>query len=484
MDLKILSCNIRGLNAIEKIDTVKDQIQRRKPVCVLIQETKMMKVCDWFINNLWGNNNNKWRIIPSRGLSGGIITIWDDTQLSCIDELIGPNSLSQKVKCRSDNFEWSLSNVYSPCEYDERLEFWVDMEDLIGWLSDACVLAGDWNATRRAAERNKEGGRTRSRRLFNEFLEQHPFIDLPLLGGKYTWSNMKTQPLLCRLDRILVSIAFAGKFPHLAQHLLSRSLSDHNPIMLTTTNIVRQKPSYKFEAYWLLNKNFLTNLQIWWSALSFTGAPSYVFSKKLQSLKFILKRWSKETYGGTQSLKNELNEKLYALNLLEEQGPLQQQDFIDRVEWKLKLQQISAENQRMLMSRDKAKHFIDGDDNTRYFHSLANGRRRKNTVHKLVINGHDNFCQQDIKKEFLEHFTKLFEDEHPIRPQLDNNEFTKIPLEDQVWMERLIEKDEVKQIIMHFKNDKSPGLDGYPIEFLKEAWDIIKIDLMAAVHEF
>lgn len=45
---------------------------------VAIQETKMMKVNDWLVNHIWGNDKNKWSMVPSAGLSRGLLTIWDE----------------------------------------------------------------------------------------------------------------------------------------------------------------------------------------------------------------------------------------------------------------------------------------------------------------------------------------------------------------------------------------------------------------------
>lgn len=89
-------------------------------------------------------------------------------------------------------------------------------------------------------ERKKYGGSKRNKRLFNEYMEEHNMVDLPLNGGLYTWSIMQPVALLCRLVRILVSPPFEGKFPLLTQTVLSRTLSDHSPIVLTTANIYRK----------------------------------------------------------------------------------------------------------------------------------------------------------------------------------------------------------------------------------------------------
>ncbi|OVA07626.1 hypothetical protein BVC80_8349g9 [Macleaya cordata] len=37
----------------------------------------------------------------------------------------------------------------------------------------------------------------------------------------------------------------------------------------------------------------------WWSNLDYEGRPSYTLAKKLQDLKFMIKSWSKDTFGNS-----------------------------------------------------------------------------------------------------------------------------------------------------------------------------------------
>ena len=58
--------------------------------------------------------------------------------------------------------------------------------------------------------------------------------------------------------------------------------------------------------------------------------------------------------------------------------------------------------------RSKAQFILEGDSNTRYFHSLANGRHRKKLIHSLsqdegMIEGHEQ-----LKSYITNYYKNLF----------------------------------------------------------------------------
>ncbi|XVF49611.1 hypothetical protein PTKIN_Ptkin04bG0027100 [Pterospermum kingtungense] len=72
---------------------------------------------------------------------------------------------------------------------------------------------------------------------FSDFIEGCSLVDLPLVGGTFTWCSNRSPPSFCRLDRFLVAVEFLEVFQGLVQNLLPRSLSDHNIISLENKEI-------------------------------------------------------------------------------------------------------------------------------------------------------------------------------------------------------------------------------------------------------
>lgn len=62
---------------------------------------------------------------------------------------------------------------------------------------------------------------------FSEFIHEHGFIDLPMEGGVYSWSNNHDPPSTTRLERFLVS-------PNWVEHFTTRVIGyfkDHYQII-------------------------------------------------------------------------------------------------------------------------------------------------------------------------------------------------------------------------------------------------------------
>lgn len=69
---------------------------------------------------------------------------------------------------------------------------------------------------------------------FCYFINANEFIDLPLSGVKFTWSNKQERAVSSRIDLFLISLDWEEHLPSVIQVALARGLSDHRPIKLST----------------------------------------------------------------------------------------------------------------------------------------------------------------------------------------------------------------------------------------------------------
>jgi endonuclease/exonuclease/phosphatase family metal-dependent hydrolase len=118
---------------------------------------------------------------------------------------------------------------------------------VLSWWDVLWCIGGDFNVTRFPSERS---GGDSAMMEFSDFISEQGLLDLPLVGGSYTWS-LSNPPMWSRIDRLFVSPELEAQFPRVQQKRLARLCSDHFPIILELGNVSRGKRLFKFENMWL-----------------------------------------------------------------------------------------------------------------------------------------------------------------------------------------------------------------------------------------
>jgi hypothetical protein len=109
----------------------------------------------------------------------------------------------------------------------------------------------------------------------------------------------------------------------------------------------------------------------------------------------------------------------------------------------------------------------EGDKCTKYFHSMANSRRRYNTIDSLMIDGTLSNNQVEISDHIVKFYQKLFSEQCRWRIRVDDLEFDQILEHEAGWLEREFDEVEVRKVVFAMTGDKAPGPDGFPIAFFK-----------------
>jgi len=67
---------------------------------------------------------------------------------------------------------------------------------------------------------------------------------------------------------------------------------------------------------------------------------------------------------------------------------------------------------------------------------------------------------------------------------LDGIAFNSLSLEEAAQLELPFEEREVLEVVKSMNRDKAPGLDGFPLAFFQDCWDLIKSDIMGVFTNF
>lgn len=70
------------------------------------------------------------------------------------------------------------------------------------------VVGGDFNMVLRRLERSDGGNPNGEEEEFKEVVDRLNLVDLPLMGGRWTWTNLRSSPSCSRITRFSISHDF------------------------------------------------------------------------------------------------------------------------------------------------------------------------------------------------------------------------------------------------------------------------------------
>jgi hypothetical protein len=88
---------------------------------------------------------------------------------------------------------------------------------------------------------------------FNDLMNKWGFMEIKDPTRTFTWSNNLADPILAKLDRILVTADWDTKYPLAKMKMLRRGVSDHCSLRIDFRGGGAQfeEPLFRFEKWWL-----------------------------------------------------------------------------------------------------------------------------------------------------------------------------------------------------------------------------------------
>jgi mannosylglycoprotein endo-beta-mannosidase len=112
--------------------------------------------------------------------------------------------------------------------------------------------------------------------------------------------------------------------------------------------------------------------------------------------------------GDSIKKKKELLNELEILEILEEDNILNGDQYARKGVIQATLMQIYEEEEAFWFERSSKKWLLEGDNNTAYFHRIANGRKGKNTMYSLKKDDVNIQGTTDLLEHALEYYKGLF----------------------------------------------------------------------------
>eukprot|EP00253_Pinus_taeda_P025504 PITA_25504 len=293
------------------------------------------------------------------------------------------------------------------------------------------------------------------------------------------------------LDRFLIKEPIYNNLPRIRQWVGSGGISDHQPIFLEAEDSSHKiKSPFKFIASWLLDPTYIQLVQNYWRTNPIRDDEdiSVGFVRKLTDLKHLTKNWAHQKRI-QDNLTLEEAEKVIAEFKESSIGtfpsPEKKVEYTSLIS---KRSQILKEREESWRLRSRAIWLLEGDANTKYYHKFANGRKIINTIWELKDeHGHQVSSQKNLARLATAHFRGIYKapaDVSILEIMRVIEHFPRfIEQDDSGELLKEVTMAELEATLKWFKKDKSPGLDGWTIEFYLAFFDLLGNDLLQIVED-
>ncbi|WKA08526.1 hypothetical protein VitviT2T_026242 [Vitis vinifera] len=425
-----------------------------------------------------------WRAINSKGAAGGVLVFWDNRVVDLLEVEEGIFSVSCLFKNCMDGMRWVFTGVYGPVCRRDREVFWEELGSIKGLWRDPWCVGGDFNMIRYPEERSRGGELSASMKRFTEVVEDLELRDYPLQGGLFTWRGGLNNQSQSRLDRFLVTDEWDRMFNGAMQGILARPVSDHSPILLEDGGLKRGPSPFRFENMWLEERGFMDQLKSWWGSLSFTGSLSFVLDAKLKALKGLLKTWNKEVFGVIETKKREALSQVVYWDTVENHSTLSLEDCEARKEAQEAYKTWVLREEISWRQRSRELWLKEGDNNTKFFHRMANAHSRRNWLSRLKVDDCWHTEELELKNSVVGAFNNLYSEEGGWRPGIEGLPFLRLNNCEAEGLEIPFSEGEVFVALSDLGKDKAPGPDGFTMAFWSFSWDLVKAEIMGFFKEF
>ncbi|KAL4637806.1 hypothetical protein ACB092_03G102900 [Castanea dentata] len=447
----LLSWNCQGLENPWTVRNLRKLVRDQAPTVSFLMETRLDR--EGFENNCGDLPFQNKMIVKKPNSGGGLALLW-------------------KTHVQLDIINYTENHILAKGPW-------------------CCI--GDFNAILQSLE--KLSRFPPSFKQMDEFrmtLDSCNLADLGFIGYKYTWNNKRPGEanIRERLDRAVANAEWRGEFPaSTVTHLFSHA-SDHRPLVLQIKewgNKSRMSRAFKFEESWLLWEDCERVVSEAWDNVGGAHIGLNKAKDKINKCGEELVAWgSTKVHPEAEEFK-ELQKKLEKLSMED----ASEGNGASILEASKKLDDLLLKQEIYWAQRSRISWLKHGDKNTKYFHSKASQRRRRNMI-QGIKDKHNNWVEEikDIAGVATKYFDNIFKlggcermDECLEAVQ------HKVNADMQEILSREYSADEIKVVLFQMGPIKALEPDGMNALFYKKFWHIVGDhivgdDVVAAVLDF
>lgn len=491
----MLSLNVRGVREPKKRREIFRWIKRFHNGAnniTFLQETHSTENDEKEWKSEWGSN-----IIFSHGTSnskGVAILLPINFNFTIENSKINNDGRKIVMNITHEENDYCLINIYAPTQdlENDQFQFFQDLNvDIENNLDKKLIVGGDFNLPLENIDKsNNLVNKSKAKTQLQQTMALYDIMDIWRVQNpgvkRYTWR--RSRPITqSRLDYWLIGADLCYDVSKC--DIMPSIKTDHSLItlkLIQTPDNARGKGLWKFNASLLCDLDYngyikgiidmhcvklkdMKNKSLKWELIKMEIRNATIVYSKTQA-------YLKHEYENDLNKEYQVTSKLVELNYSETRE-IQLTIIKNKLE---KINSIKTEGYRI---RARANFIENNEKGSKYFINLEKRNAKIKNITRIKL--HDNLettNKDTILQELANFYKKLYE-ESEYSDEYDNlflnDQIPKININEKNLCDMEISIDECSSALNKMKPNKSPGTDGFTVEFLKFFWEDIKF----LVHE-
>lgn len=496
-NINVSSLNVRGLNNVAKRNTIYTWIKENKFDIILLQETYFTKTNIAQCNKEW--KGDSFHSLSESSHSRGVSILLNKTlNYKILSSHSDKNGRIILINLELNNNEYTLVNIYAPNAVKDRIVFFQTLTNFINQHAlnkSKMFIGGDFNCVLTASDRYS-CTTDKSMNALKDVMDKYKLIDIWKMfnstSNEFTYINPTNSTRNSRIDFILCS-------PYIKTCSVSCKISqspapDHKAVCLVVelSSNARGKGYWKFNNTMLKEKDFEDGVKNLFTALVNEYAEHVPKGLLWDYIKVKLKEFC-INYGINKAKcnKDKYNLLQNSLDLIDKQLSKNYNEFLcqERKLIKAELDEYYKKQSQGYQIRSRAKWVEEGEQSTRYFLNLEKVRQNYNCINSLNdCHGTTVTTDHEILQVAKVYYSNLFKSKN-ISLSSIHSYFDKIVPENVLteeareMCEGAITNNECLTAITLMKKNKSPGLDGFTVEFYEYFWPLLGNLLVGVFNE-
>ena len=509
--ITIMSMNCRGLGDLKKRRDVMQYIKKKGYSIVFLQDTHLTPQSTVYFDSLWcGKAFHSCFSSRSRGTS---ILLHNKLQYNLIKVEKSECGNLVILNCKLNNESFLFVNIYGPNE-DNPTFYKTLAEKLDQFDCQHVVVAGDLNfviSPEKDSLNYVTENNVRAKRAFLDMTDKYNLIDAWRTSHpndkKYTWLR-KNPTKAGRLDMFFVNEDLFNSLSCI--DIIPGYRTDHNIITLTIHNKQRKGDGiWKFNVSHLRDDEYRERItacivrtikqyatpvyheQIYdttehYSSLQLTISDSLFYETLVLMIRGDTVQYSKQKAKQTRNKEENLQaEIISAENRLTNSYKEDDISYLDNL--KSELEELRKPKIDGLIVRSRVAWHEHGEKNSKYFLSLE----KRNANRKSIEYIQDGATIITKMSDIIENFSSIYENKYTSNPDISpdvsfiaQHIANQIEEKDRAQLETNILFSELTEALKSMKKGKTPGSNGFPVEFFRCFWAHIGPFLHRALIEY